>query len=217
MMKYVIIHCRHDGCYDFQCYENDVTRTRITPITINPPKMFCFNTKDEANEFFHEYMNDVDVIDNRCKKGEEVEHVDHCTCGIIEMDDDDNPILFYNKKNQLFLLEQSAQVFTPPQAVKNDINNMNLTNRLIKKCKNLGREQRHRYIELGRRCQEFSMEDEFSAEEDEVEDEVADEGVLAEIIGRPGVLAKEDSIGRPGVLAEIGRPGVLAKDEFNSK
>lgn len=154
MVKYIIVHCRHDGCYDFQYYEDEKTRTRLTSITINPPKIFMFTTKEDAHEFFDEYMNDIDEIDVRCKKGEEVEHQDYCTCGIIEMDDDGNPILFYNKKNQLFLLEHSAQVFTPPQTLKDDISNFNLTNKLIKKCKKLDKEQREKYIELGKMCQE---------------------------------------------------------------
>jgi hypothetical protein len=154
MVKYIIVHCRHDGCYDFQYYEDEKTRTRLTSITINPPKIFMFTTKEDAHEFFDEYMNDIDEIDTRCKKGEEVEHQDYCTCGIIEMDDDGNPILFYNKKNQLFLLEHSAQVFTPPQTLKDDISNLNLTNKLIKKCKKLDKEQREKYIELGKMCQE---------------------------------------------------------------
>ena len=154
MVKYIIVHCRHDGCYDFQYYEDEKTRTRLTSITINPPKIFMFTTKADAHEFFDEYMNDIDEIDVRCKKGEEVEHQDYCTCGIIEMDDDGNPILFYNKKNQLFLLEHSAQVFTPPQTLKDDISNLNLTNKLIKKCKKLDKEQREKYIELGKMCQE---------------------------------------------------------------
>ena len=154
MVKYIIVHCRHDGCYDFQYYEDEKTRTRLTSITINTPKIFMFTTKEDAHEFFDEYMNDIDEIDVRCKKGEEVEHQDYCTCGIIEMDDDGNPILFYNKKNQLFLLEHSAQVFTPPQTLKDDISNLNLTNKLIKKCKKLDKEQREKYIELGKMCQE---------------------------------------------------------------
>lgn len=154
MVKYIIVHCRHDGCYDFQYYEDEKTRTRLTSITINPPKIFMFTTKEDAHEFFDEYMNDIDEIDVRCKKGEEVEHQDYCTCGIIEMDEDGNPILFYNKKNQLFLLEHSAEVFTPPQTLKDDISNLNLTNKLIKKCKKLDKEQREKYIELGKMCQE---------------------------------------------------------------
>ena len=154
MVKYIIVHCRHDGCYDFQYYEDEKTRTRLTSITINTPKIFMFTTKEDAHEFFDEYMNDIDEIDPRCKKGDEVEHQDYCTCGIIEMDDDGNPILFYNKKNQLFLLEHTAQVFTTPQTLKEDIGNLNLTNKLIKKCKKLDKEQRDKYIELGKMCQE---------------------------------------------------------------
>ena len=34
----------------------------------------------------------------RCKKGEEVVHIDYCTCGIIELDEDENPILFFEHK-----------------------------------------------------------------------------------------------------------------------
>jgi hypothetical protein len=154
MTKYIITHCRHEGCYDFQYYEDEKSKTRLTSITINPPKIFLFNNKEEAHDFFNEYMNDIDVIDPRCKKDDEVVHIDYCTCGIIEMDEDDNPILFYNKKNQLFLMENSAQVFTPTQAIKDDMINMNLTNSLIKKCKKLGREQKQRYIELGKMCEE---------------------------------------------------------------
>jgi len=127
---------------------------RLTSITINPPKIFMFDTREQAQDFFEEYINDVDCIDNKCKKGEEVEHVNYCTCGIIELDEDENPILFYNKKNQIFLMEHGPQVFLPPQELKNDVKNLNLTNRLMRKCKSLGREQRERYIELGKYCQE---------------------------------------------------------------
>jgi len=154
MVKYIVVHCKHEGCYDFQSYEDDVLKTRLTSITINPPKVFFFNKKEEASDFFNDYMNDVDVIDPRCKKGEEVEHINYCTCGIIEMDHDENPILFYNKKNQIFLLEHSAQVFLPPQKLKDEAGNLNLTNKLIKKCKRLGKEQKQRYIELGKMCEE---------------------------------------------------------------
>ena len=62
--------------------------------------------------------------------------------------------MFYNKKNQIFLLEQGAQVFQPPQELKNDAKNMNLTNSIMRKCKSFGREQRKRYIELGKYCEE---------------------------------------------------------------
>ena len=52
------------------------------------------------------------------------------------------------------LLEHNAQVFTTPQTLKEDIGNLNLTNKLIKKCKKLDKEQRDKYIELGKMCQE---------------------------------------------------------------
>jgi hypothetical protein len=169
MIKYIIIHNKHEGCYDFQYYEDQATKMRLTSITINPPKIFLFNDKEQAHEFFSEYINDVDVIDNRCRKGDEVEHIDYCTCGIIELDEEENPILFYNKRNQIFLLENGPQVFLPPQELKNDICNLNLTNRLIRKCKSLGKEQRQRYIELGKMCQECTNDD--SDEEESTEEE----------------------------------------------
>lgn len=159
MARYIIIHNKHEGCYDFQCFEDQASKLRLTSITINPPKIFLFNNKEQAHDFFNEYINDVDVIDIRCKKGEEVEHIDYCTCGIIELDEEENPILFYNKKNQIFFMEQGPQVFIPPQELKNDISNLNLTNRLIKKCKSLDKEQRQRYIELGKMCEECSIND----------------------------------------------------------
>jgi len=154
MVKYIIIHNKHEGCYDFQCYEDEATKMRLTSITINPPKIYLFDSKETAQEFFEEYINDVDVLDIRCKKGDEVEHIDYCTCGIIELDEEENPILFYNKRNQIFLMEHGPQVFLTPQELKNDIKNLNLTNKLIRKSKTLGREQRKRYIELGRHCEE---------------------------------------------------------------
>jgi hypothetical protein len=154
MVKYMVIHCKHEGCYDFQYYEDEKTKTRLTSITINPPKVFLFTSKEEANEFFSDYMNDIDAIDPKCKKGEDVEHNDYCTCGIIEMDEEENPVLFYNKKNQLFLLEHNAQVFLPPQNIKDDMVNLNLTNKLIRKCRTLGKEQKAKYIELGKMCED---------------------------------------------------------------
>jgi hypothetical protein len=160
MTKYIIIHNKHEGCYDFQFYEDEASKMRLTSITINPPKIFLFDNKEQAHDFFEEYINDIDVIDIRCKKGEEVEHIDYCTCGIIELDEDENPILFYNKKNQIFLMENSAQLFLPSQELKIDIKNLNLTNRLIKKCKKLDKEQKKRYIELGKFCEDCISDEE---------------------------------------------------------
>jgi hypothetical protein len=178
MIKYVIIHNKHEGCYDFQCYQDEVARIRLTSITINPPKIFMFNTRDEAQDFFEEYINDVDCIDIKCRRGEEVEHVDYCTCGIIELDAEGEPILFYNKKNQIFLMEHGPQLFLPNQDLKNDIRNLNLTNKLIRKCKSLGREQRKRYIELGKYCEECNGDE--SSDEEESENVVIKENVEPE-------------------------------------
>lgn len=167
MVKYLIIHNKHEGCYDFHCYQDEVARIRLTSITINPPKIYMFNTRDEAQDFFEEYINDVDCIDIRCKRGEDVEHIDYCTCGVIELDDKGEPILFYNKKNQIFLMEHGPQLFVPNFEVKNDIKNFNLTNRLIRKCKSLGREQRKRYIELGKYCEECNAGEPDTDDEEE--------------------------------------------------
>ena len=152
MTKFIIIHCKHDGCNENKLCKNDIVSPAA--ITINTPKVFFFENKYQACEFFSEYINDVDIVDVRCKKGSEIEHIHFCTCGIIELDEEGQPILFYDSKNQIFLLEMSAQVFTVPQTIKNDINNINITNSLIRKCKNLGREQKHKYIELGKMCEE---------------------------------------------------------------
>jgi hypothetical protein len=172
MVRYLIIHNKHEGCYDFQCYQDEVARIRLTSITINPPKIYMFNTRDEAQDFFEEYINDVDCIDIRCKRGDEVEHIDYCTCGVIELDEKGEPILFYNKKNQIFLMEHGPEVFLPNHELKNDIRNLNLTNRLIRKCKSLGREQRNRYIELGKYCEECNV-DELTDSDEEKEKESA--------------------------------------------
>lgn len=159
MVNFIIVHCKHEGCYDTPILEDEITRTRITPITINPPKIFMFNDKEKAYDFFNDYINDVDVIDVRCKKGDEISHQEYCTCGIIEFDENnDQPILFYNKKNQIFLLEIGAQVFSVSSDLKNDIDNLNTTNKLIKKCKTLGSEQRQTYIELGEICKKCEFD-----------------------------------------------------------
>ncbi len=164
MVKYVIIHNKHEGCYDYKFYEDEDAKIRLTSITINPPKIFMFDSKDKALDFFEEYINDVDVIDNRCKKDDDVKHIEYCTCGSIELDEDDNPVLFYNKKNQIFLLEHGPTVFVPPHELKEDIKNFNLTNKLIRKAKTLTKEQRRRYIELGKYCEECSTNEDGTTE-----------------------------------------------------
>ena len=160
MIKYIIAHCKHEGCYDFSCYEDPANMMRITSIKINPPKIYMFEKKIQAMEFFNDYINDLDCIDVRCKKTNgEVEHIDYCTCGIIEMDSDENPTLFYNKTNQVFFLENGMQSFLVNEDLQMDISNMNTTNRLIKKCKKLDKEQQMKYIELGKACEECVNED----------------------------------------------------------
>lgn len=160
MIKYMVVHCKHEGCYDFQYYDDESSRMRLTSIRINPPKIFLFNDKESASDFFCDYINDVDVLDVRCKKGDDVEHIDYCTCGIIEVDDEGNPVLFYNKKNQIFLTENTSNLFSVSQNLKNDISNINITNRLIRKYRLLDTEQKKKYIELGELCKECVEEEE---------------------------------------------------------
>jgi hypothetical protein len=186
MVKCVIIHNKHEGCYDFQYYEDEVSKMRFTSITINPPKIFMFDSREQAQDFFEEYINDVDVLDLRCKKGDDVAHIDYCTCGIIELDEEENPILFYNKKNQIFLMETGPQVFLPPQELKNDIKNLNLTNKLIRKCKTLGREQKKRYIDLGKYCEECQNKD-----DSELDLEDGKNDVVKEVANEENVVLSE--------------------------
>lgn len=175
MIQYIIVHCKHIGCYDHGYYEEKKVGNRMKPIvTINPPKIFLFDNKAQAKEFFDEYINDVDVLDERCVNGEHINHVDYCNCGIVELDEEDGqPIFFYNHRNQIYLLETGPQLFVTPHNLKIDLNNMNLTNSLIKKSKYLGREQKLRYIELGNRCQEYMKKPKYIEEEnnEEVNDE----------------------------------------------
>uniref|UniRef100_A0A6C0EPC8 Uncharacterized protein n=1 Tax=viral metagenome TaxID=1070528 RepID=A0A6C0EPC8_9ZZZZ len=156
MVKYVVVHNKHEGCYDYKSFEDEVKKLRFTSIVINPPKLFMFDDKEQAHEFFTDYINDVDDIDPKCRKNDEIEHVEYCTCGIIDVDEDDNPILFYNKRNQIFLMEFGGEVFVTSQSVKQSINNVNVTNKLLRKHKLLDAEQKKRYIELGKLCEECS-------------------------------------------------------------
>ena len=60
MIQYIIVHCKHVGCYDHGYYEEEKVGKRMKPIvTINPPKIFLFDNKAQAKEFFDEYINDV--------------------------------------------------------------------------------------------------------------------------------------------------------------
>lgn len=155
MTKYMIVHCKHEGCYENCLSIDNKYQAHITQITINIPKVFLFNNREEADIFFNEYINDVDVLDIRCKKGDDVEHCDVCTCGIIDFDAEGNTNLFYNKTNQIFLLENSAQTFTSSSSMNYDVHNMNLTSKLLKHgCKKLSVDQKQKYIQLGKMCEE---------------------------------------------------------------
>ena len=153
--QYIIVHCKHDGCYNPLMFKDENPAIRTAAVQINPPKIFLFDNKPEAKEFFSEYINDVDVLDEQCKKNEDINHVIGCNCGIVKLDDEDGqPILFYNQKNQIFLLEPLAQVFAPSHEVKIEVANLNLINSLVRTSKTLGREQQRKYVELGKRCEE---------------------------------------------------------------
>lgn len=182
MIQYIIVHCKHIGCYDHGYYEEKKVGNRMKPIvTINPPKIFLFDNKGQAKEFFDEYINDVDVLDERCVNGEHINHVDYCNCGIVELDEEDGqPIFFYNHRNQIYLLETGPQLFVTPHELKIDLNNMNLTNSLIKKSKYLGREQKLRYIELGNRCQEYMKKPKYIEEESNDENETKQDDVVCQ-------------------------------------
>lgn len=167
MIKYLVVHCKHEGCYEFQSYDDEERKIRLTSIRINPPKVFMFETKEGANDFFCDYIADVDNMDPRCRKGEDVEHLEYCACGIIEVDDEGNPVLFYNKKNQIFMLENSSQMFAVSQNMNNQIINMNETNKVIRKYKVLDNEQRQKYIELGELCKECIKNEENGTDDDD--------------------------------------------------
>jgi hypothetical protein len=139
MTNYLVIHTKHDGCYDRPIYEDKAERLRYVTIRINPPKIFMFHEREQAINFFKEYIQDLDVPDHRCKKDDDIEHVPNCACGL--RDDNEYTTLFYNKRNQVFLLEHSSDVFLPPQKVKKQIDALNFTNGLIRKAKIL--EQRN--------------------------------------------------------------------------
>jgi hypothetical protein len=165
--KYLIVHCMHAGCYDYKTEKEDKKISLMSRVKINPPKVFMFDDKYQANEFFHEYMNGIDCVDVRCKKGNETEHIDRCTCGIIDMDEEGDPILFYNKVHQIFLLEMGGQTFIPSKNLRIDINNMNLTNNHIKGCRILSNEQRDVYIQLGQACQDCNNDDDDDDDDDD--------------------------------------------------
>jgi len=155
MPQFIVVHCRHQGCYNPLFFKDENPKVRVASVQINPPRIFLFDNKPEAKEFFRDYINDVDVLDERCVKDEEINHVDYCNCGIVKLDEEDGqPILFYNQKNQIFLLEPSAHLFAPSHDLKIEIENLNLINSLVRTSRTLGREQQRRYVDLGKRCEE---------------------------------------------------------------
>lgn len=156
--KYLIVHCKHAGCYEFNFIEHRETKARFIPVTINTPKVFMFENKEEAREFFNEYMADIDTVDPKCRVNGEIQHVECCSCGVIDLDEEEQPNLFYNKTNQIFLLEHTAETFMANQNIRSNINNLNITNNFMKKCKSMPEEQRRKYIDLGKMCEECNLE-----------------------------------------------------------
>lgn len=214
MIQYIIVHCKHIGCYDHGYYEEKKVGNRIKPIvTINPPKIFLFDNKGQAKEFFDEYINDVDVLDERCVNGEHINHVDYCNCGIVELDEEDGqPIFFYNHRNQIYLLETGPQLFVTPHDLKIDLNNMNLTNSLIKKSKYLGREQKLRYIELGNRCQEYMKKPKYIQEETNEENELKQDGVVCQPCNTENNNENNPQVNDENIVEEV---QIQAKEEQN--
>ena len=47
MANYIIIHNKHEGCYENSSYEDTEAKLRYIPITINPPKLFLFTNKEK--------------------------------------------------------------------------------------------------------------------------------------------------------------------------
>lgn len=179
--KYLIVHCKHTGCYEFNFIEHRETKARFIPVTINTPKVFMFENKEEAREFFNEYMADIDTVDPKCRVNGEIQHVECCSCGVIDLDEDEQPNLFYNKTNQIFLLEHTAETFMANQNIRSDINNLNITNNFMKKCKSMPEEQRRKYIDLGKMCEECNLEGYLEkVEREEREKKEADEKKMKE-------------------------------------
>ena len=173
LVKYALVHCKHAGC----CEKFKPTNQMFSQIPLNPPKIFLFDNKFSANEFFHEYMNDVDVIDERCKIGDLIEHIDHCTCEILELDEQGDTRLFYNKINQIYLLETGVQVLTVPDEIYMSVHNANLTRKFFRTCKQMEREQREAYVDLGNMCAKSIMIDDLNIEKDK-EDEQAKKNAI---------------------------------------
>jgi hypothetical protein len=155
MTNYLVVHTKHDGCYDRPIYEDKEERLRYVTIRINPPKIYMFLNKDQAINFFKEYIVDLDTPDERCKKDDDFEHVINCGCGI--RDDNEYPTLFYNKRNQVFLLEHGPDVFLPSPKVKKNIDDLNNTNYLIKRAKVLEQEYILKKQELCIVCNESTV------------------------------------------------------------
>ena len=122
--------------------------------SIIPPKVYMFYNKEQAQEFYSDYINDIDEIDERCKKGQDIEHVNYCICGVLELDDDGNPVFFNNKKNHIYLLEVAGTIMSVPYKLKHEIHTMNSTISNLKKYKTLSGEQINKYIQLGKMCEE---------------------------------------------------------------
>ncbi len=144
MPNFIIVHTTHEGCYN-----SDET----IPARINTPKIFFFTDKEKAHDFFNEYVHNVGDLDIRCINGNYLSHIENCTCGIVEMKDD-TPVLFFNKLNQVFFLENNGVLFSTPSEVKTEINGMNIIHKIVtNNCKNLNAVQREEYIKIGRVCE----------------------------------------------------------------
>jgi hypothetical protein len=134
--------------------------------TIIPPKVYMFYNKEQAQEFYSDYINDIDEIDERCKKGQDIEHVNYCICGVLELDEDGNPVFFNNKKNHIYLLEVAGTIMSVPYKLKHEIHTMNSTISNLKKYKTLSGEQINKYIQLGKMCEECLNDNAVESDEE---------------------------------------------------
>jgi hypothetical protein len=162
-INYLVVHTKHNGCYDYPSFEDESGKRRIFKLRINPPKVFMFKTRKQASNFFYDYIQDIDCIDPKCKTIYDTVHQDECSCGV--MDDVDDPTLFYNKNNQIFLLENGSQIFMPPYQIKRNIDNFNNQSDLIRSLKRFEVEHTKRHALLCSICEESEALDSDSDED----------------------------------------------------
>jgi hypothetical protein len=150
---HIVIHCKHKGCFEV-CKSDE-----FGPITtLNPPVVYFFNSKEKAILFFDEYIENVCCLHPRCIQGkkEKEKGEGEERCGMIYTDDDEpNSIRYYtDHTNQIYILEESSQMYTPCLTTLKGIKCINKINRQKKMCKTFGQEEKQQLIELGKMCED---------------------------------------------------------------